>query len=612
MNGGEFMIKNVKIFSVFLIVFLILSGCTSNEATPENSVKEQQSGGEVSQEKTVPNNNTITDEGYGTLNLSIADNIATLSPQRYLNSLVEGTIVKRVGTRLYSYVPNEKRDGVVVAPQLADGEPVSMNEENTIWHIKVKDGMEWWNGDTLDAEDVEYSFKMLIDPKLLNPKASNLTGGAVKIKNLQQYYMQLSEGGTKTDFSEVGFKAIDNNTIEVITEKGQLPFEVMIALADTGTTLVYDKIFKETLNEDGTESLYGTDVDKMGYSGPYVLTEWVKGSKLVFEKNPKYTLKDDISLSKIVTKVVPNAATQIQLFEKGELDFVALSDADAKNYEQDPRVISGNNKRITSFTFNTANPDKPILANLNFKNAMFYALDRESIAQLIDGMPTPFYISTERFSDIGKGIKYRETEYAKALVPEKNGYNPELAKSFFDKAMEEEELEDVELTILYGDTGHYKLIAEYVQKSIPEVFGENRIKINLQAMPNTQLLSHRKTWRDNPTCYEITFSNWGGSTTLVWNGLKYHTSMYKKRNEPWTNDEFDRLWKEANYGESRLEEGKQAEYTAMMESIMFDEKPLVPIVQPVDRFLLNSNIAPGITKPSPIAGLCLEYASIKK
>lgn len=594
-----------KLFVLFLVISLIMTllftGC-GNKATDQSDTP---SSSEITTEK-----EKVTDEGYRILKLATSGKIATLNPQRYLNSATEGTIVKQLGTRLYAYLPNDDFTAMVAKGQLADGPPKQVDEEGNVWHIKLKDDLVWSNGDNLDSEDVVYSFKKLFDPLLLNPKASNLLGGFISIKNAEQYYLQNGEGGIKTEWEEVGFKAIDNLTIEVITEKAQSPTEVMLCFCDTGSTLVYDKIFEETLSDDGTETLYGTSPDKMGYSGPYILKEWIPGAVVKVEKNPNYVFENDIKLAGIETIIVENSSTQMQLFEQGKIDFVQLTGENLSKYEQDPRVLQQNNKRVTSLTFNTNNPEKPILANINFRNAMYYGVDRVSLSKLIKEKPANFFISTERFVDVEKGIKYRDTELAKALVPENNGYNPELAKQYFETALKEEGIENVELTILYGDKGNYKVTAEFLQKSLPNLFGGDKIKLNLQAMPYTQVVAHRKTWRDNPTNYEITFCNWGGSTIAVWNGLKYHTSRFKGRNEPWTNEEFDRLWEEANYGISRLQEGKQLEYTSGMEKILFQEKPLVPLSQPIDKFLKSDRLKLGFENPVPILGFGLEYSTI--
>lgn len=45
--------------------------------------------------------------------------------------------------------------------------------------IKVREGCVWENGDTLDANDVYYTWKMILDPKLANLRASNFANDSL-------------------------------------------------------------------------------------------------------------------------------------------------------------------------------------------------------------------------------------------------------------------------------------------------------------------------------------------------------------------------------------------------------------------------------------------------
>ena len=48
------------------------------------------------------------------------------------------------------------------------GSPVCNDDEHKVWTIKVKDGYTFADGTEINAETVEYSIKMLNDPKLAN------------------------------------------------------------------------------------------------------------------------------------------------------------------------------------------------------------------------------------------------------------------------------------------------------------------------------------------------------------------------------------------------------------------------------------------------------------
>lgn len=97
-------------------------------------------------------------------------------------------------------------------PSVADGEPVPADDTLMKWTIKVQDGYTFADGTPIDANTFDYSMKMLNDPKLANRNvdASDLLNGESYLAG-------------ECEWSEVGFKAVDANTIEVEFMEGREP-----------------------------------------------------------------------------------------------------------------------------------------------------------------------------------------------------------------------------------------------------------------------------------------------------------------------------------------------------------------------------------------------------
>ncbi len=56
------------------------------------------------------------------------------------------------------------------------------------------EGCVWENGDTLDANDVYYTWKMILDPKLANLRASNFANDAIEIVKAMDYFQVMPPG----------------------------------------------------------------------------------------------------------------------------------------------------------------------------------------------------------------------------------------------------------------------------------------------------------------------------------------------------------------------------------------------------------------------------------
>lgn len=568
---------------VGMVMSLLLVGCSGGGKEVSEPVQPNQEESELD-ESTTP-----TDEGSGILREATGSKIGSLNPHTY-TSTYQSTVINRTQAKLYAYLPNDDFTSYELKGELAESAPEMMDEDGKVWRMKLKEGLTWANGDTLNADDVMYTWKALLDPKMVQPRGGSFAKDYISILNATEYYLQNSEDGVEIPWEDVGLKKIDELTLEVTTVEKQSVDEVMNHFAHTANAIVYDVYYEKFMNEDRTETLYGTDLDKFMASGKFIIENWIPDSLVVYKKNPKYLYKDYIWLEGIETKVVEDKGTQMQLFEKDQIDYVQLSSEDYLRYEQDPRVLSHPKNSVTHLTFNTINPEKTILANINLRKAIYYAIDRESIAKLTKDTPANYLVSTRQVIDPITGLRYRTTDLAKANLTPNLGFDSDLAKEYFEKALEEEGLEKVELKITYSDSEFYKVITEYLQKNVPSILGEDKISFKLQAMPSKQLTALRKTFNENPTCYEISWSAWSGNELAPWNAMKYWTGSYGRKNEPFYNDEFDKIWQEANYGESRFEQGKKLEYTAKMEEILLREMPLVPVVQGSKYYIKNARV----------------------
>ncbi len=590
--------KTKKMLAAMLAVSTLaaaLSGCSSGNKTEEsmefteaasaNSSDASTEAGtsETGAEKADPNGEKPSSEGYGILREASTAKIGSLNPLTYTQSYAS-TQIKRSSMILYSYFPNEDYTACELSGELAAEDPIQMDEEGKVWQIKIREGCVWENGDTLDANDVYYTWKMILDPKLANLRASNFANDSIEIVKAMDYF----QGNASWD--EVGLRLLDDHTLEIHTVSMHNPTEVMIHLAHPANCIINEEYYEKGMNADRTETMYGTSKEHYISSGPFLVENWVNDAEITFKKNPDYPFADRIWLAGINIKVVEDSSTQMQLFENGEIDYVQLSTSNYLKYEEDPRVLLAPYNSVRHVVINTINPEKPILANEKFRQALYYGVDRKSLASLTKQDPAEYIVPTTHMMDLNKNITFRDTDEGKANRKENYGYDPEKAKQLFDEAMSEEGLDKLTLTMHYSDTELMAQMSEFLQQSWPKLFGTDRFELKLQAMPSNQLSQVKRGWQTNPASYELSWGGWVGNDLAPWNAFKYWTSFYSNKNEPFISEEFDTVFNAANFAEDRFDEGVRLKEVAEMERMLIEPANIIPVTQDIYKYLKSDRL----------------------
>lgn len=589
-----------------LVLSLVLTGCG------QGAVKDTDTGTDDTGGETPVQGDKPTDEGHGILRYATTAEGKTLNPHAYTSNTESG-ILGHCSATLYRTYPAEDGTTYERRAELADGDPIQVDDEGKVWHIKINKDAKWANGEPINADTFMYTYKMLIDPKLMNRRGANFAEGVVVIENATDYFMQLTEESVgEVDWEDVGIKKVDDHTIEIRTEIKQLEADIKQHFSTTSSAPVYEPLYEELMNEDRTETAYGIDDEKFMSSGPFVLDSWVKDNERKFSKNPHFVNKDLIWLAGIHNRVIPDKGTQMQMFNNGELDYVTLSAEDFIQYEEDPRVLFAPTTSVRHITLNTGNPDQPILANKNFRKALFYAMDRGTMANdLGKHRPANYIISSRKVIDIETGTRWRDMDEANEYLAPNYGYDPELALEYFEKALEEEGIDKVSLQLNYYDNSEeVKKMSEYMQKSLPEIFGEDRFELKLQSLPSNQRTAAMKDHKTDPRSYEMSWAGWTGTEFDPWNTMRVYTSDYSSKNEPFSNERLDELYHEVNHGESKYDQDAKIEITAELEQIMLEELPIIPIYETVEKYLKADRIQLPVKEWVNGAGFGWRYAKI--
>jgi oligopeptide transport system substrate-binding protein len=130
-----------------------------------------------------------------------------------------------------------------------------------------------------------------------------------------------------------------------------------------------------------------TEPGNIWTNGPYVLTSWEHGKKIVLEKNPYYWDADKVSIKRINWLMIENESKEITMYEKGELDIAIVLKEDINRVRKDPKLSKQLQIRplricTSLLSFNTTKPpfDSPLV-----QKAFSAAIDRQKIVEDIHG-----------------------------------------------------------------------------------------------------------------------------------------------------------------------------------------------------------------------------------
>jgi peptide/nickel transport system substrate-binding protein len=219
----------------------------------------------------------------------------------------------------------------------------------TTWVFKIREGVHFWDGTPLTAEDVVYSLNRHLNPAL----GTFYTAWVADIKSVTQ---------TGTD---------------EVTLTTKIPDVIVSQMMASGLGTVIEKKFAEAKG-----STYGTPSGGIMCSGPFELKSWQSGQQITLTRNPGYW---DASLepkvSTLIFKFLTDPTTLTAALQSGAID---------GTYEVPVQAVA-HLKEVGNVYYGLSTNQgilQPIQAtgldtNEKIREALSLAIDREGIAKTI-------------------------------------------------------------------------------------------------------------------------------------------------------------------------------------------------------------------------------------
>lgn len=252
----------------------------------------------------------------------------------------------------------------------AAAESWESSEDGLTWTFTLREGQMWSDGTPLTAYDYEATFRYTALPETAWDFAWFYAG---VIKNWDEVV-----AGERPP-EELGVKAVDDRTLTITTVNVFPPLPGMMKFSFV--------LQKRALEEHGP--FYNNDVATSVSSGPFILSEYQPGSRVVLVANPEYRGYRPPRLQRL-EGIYMAPTTYFAAFQNGEIDRVpyeSLTPSDFALIESDP-VLSENylrhfgDFRTDYLMFDTFNPP---FDDLNVRKAFAHALDRNAIVTGVYG-----------------------------------------------------------------------------------------------------------------------------------------------------------------------------------------------------------------------------------
>jgi peptide/nickel transport system substrate-binding protein len=429
-----------------------------------------------------------------------------------------------------------------------------IKEDGLVIIFNLRKNVFWHDGYPFTAQDVEFTYQKLIDPKVKTP----YSGDFERIKSLE---------------------VIDDYTVKVTYKEPFAP-----ALASWGMSIIPKHILK---NED----LNNADFSRRPIgSGPYKFKSWRPQEKIEMVSNHRYFEKRPY-IDRYIYRVIPDESTIFLELETQGLDSCGLSplqytrQTDTDFFKKNYRKF-----RLPSFSYLYLgyNLNNPEFKDKRVRQALNYAVDKQEIIKIV-------------LLGLGR-------EATGPFVPQSWAYNNQVEPAAFNPAMAKKLLKEAgwedtdgdgwldkagqnfEFTIITNQGNEERIkVAQIIQRRLAEI----GIKVKIKVIEWSVFLSEFIDKRN----FEAVLLGWSlprePDNYDIWHSSKIKPGEFNFIG--YKNEEVDRLLEEARRTFNQAE--RQACYQRI-HRILYDEQPYMFLYVPESLLILHNRFR-GI-KPAPI------------
>ncbi len=282
--------------------------------------------------------------------------VSTLDPASFNDWMVSRTLV----CPLLDF----EGESFMLVPKLASQLP-SISEDGKRYLFKLRQGILFSNGREIEASDVKYGLERVLNPKTKSPAANFY----MNILGAREFW-----NGTANEVK--GIKAIDKYSLK-INLLNKNPVFIYYLTWNMASPLPKKEL------EQGGEQISISSIS----SGPFVLKQWIRGQRLIFERNPNYCQPGKPFIDHLHVEIVSNEKLALLRVMRGMADVVQVTLSSLPQLAGSPQW-SKNLKKISNFNviFLSINTQMEPFQNKKIRHAVNMAIDKDKLVRLSGGM----------------------------------------------------------------------------------------------------------------------------------------------------------------------------------------------------------------------------------
>ena len=385
------------------------------------------------------------------------------------------------------------------APVIAKSWDFLEGGKKIVFHLR--DDVQWMDGKKVRAQDFEYSWKRLLNPKTASQYAYIL----FDLVNAQEY----AEGKIK-DSSAVGVQAQDDQTLVVSLRH---PASYFLAITTFEVTYPQRQDVIEKFDTRWTEP--GNIVT----NGPFRLASWKHENEIELRANANY-FRGKPSIEKVTMYMINEKTTAVTLFEQGNLDFMddhSIPPLDKPRLAKTPGYKLVPQLRGEYYSFAV---DRKPFDNPKLRKAFALAIDRQVFPKILQGGETP------ATSWIPPGMMAHNPEIGLK-------FNPAEARRLLSEAGYPDGKGLPSIVLGYNTDEEKKLIAEAIQSMWQKHLG---VVVRLE---NQEWKVFLKKLQNDP--FAVFRAGWGADYPDPDNFMKLFTSNSGNNHGRWKNPRYDQM-----------------------------------------------------------------------
>lgn len=456
----------------------------------------------------------------------------------------------------------------------AMAESYTISDDQLTYTFKIRDDVNWSNGDPVTAQDFETAWKWVLDPDNVDAEY------AYQLYSIKGAQAAKEEGASMDD---VGVTAEDDKTL--VVELAQ-PTPYFLDL-----TAFYTYFPTNHKVVEGNDEWAQEKNESYVTNGPFLFESWEHKNQIVLKKNPEYWDADTVKLETINMYMIDDENTELQMFNNGELDWAgsptgALPLASIPALKEEGKLNISPLAGVYYYSYNTeAEP----FNNVNIRKAFALAINRQGIVENItkgEQLPAMALVPPSIFEENNEGY-FKDNDVEKA-------------KEYLEKGLEELGLDELpKVNLSFNTSEAHGTIAQAVQDMWKENLG---VEVELN---NEEWNVYLDTMSEGN--YQVGRMGWNADFNDAINFLEIFQSIGGNNYTNWEDEEYSDLIEQ-----SRTETDPEARRQIMRdaEAIFMEALPVAPVYFYTNVWV-NKDYVKNI-EVSPLGGIQYKWGYIAK